>query len=77
MSKTQEFPFEEGDQVLVRVREHGSSGTIVAKFEAECGDIDDDRPLAGAVARFDFDWGLMNRVTLRAHEAEFEVIDGE
>lgn len=68
------FPFEEGDEVLVRVRENGTSGNIVAKFEAECDRIEDNGDLMSATARFDFDWGTMNSVTLRSYEAEFEVI---
>lgn len=69
-----DFPFEGGDTVLVRVRENGTSGKIVAKFEARCSNIDCCR-LGSPVARFDLSWGLMNSVRLRSYEAEFEVVE--
>jgi len=69
-----DFPFGETDQVLVRVREHGDSGNIVAKFEAECVDISGSRVGPGcSVARFELPWGLMESTKLKPHEAEFEV----
>ena len=67
------FGFERGDQVLVRVRENGDSGNIVAKFEAECEEIYVDGPGSG-YARLDVPWGLMNSIKLRYYEAEFEVV---
>lgn len=69
-----EFPFEEGDNVLVRVREHGTGGKIVAKFEAECSAIRDSSPALSPQAVFRLPFGLMNTVTLRQYEAEFEVL---
>lgn len=67
-----DFPFDEGDKVLVRVRERG---TIVAKFEAECSRIRDRDDLTSPSARLDMPWGTMNSVTLRPYEAEFEVLE--
>lgn len=70
------FDFSEGDKVRVRVRENGTSGNIVAKFEAVCTAIDGGRGVVGAdSARFDMPFGLMNSVTIRHYEAEFEVIE--
>lgn len=34
--KSEDFEFSKGDDVLVRVREHGNSGNITGKFEAIC-----------------------------------------
>lgn len=67
-----DFDFEVGDTVLVRVRENGTRGNIVAKFEARCSGIR-EAPGGSEVARFDVPWGLMNAVSLRSYEAEFEV----
>lgn len=63
--------------MLVRVRENGTTGTIVAKFTAECAKIRDSPAPTSKVARFTFDWGVSNSVSLRPYEAEFEVVDGE
>lgn len=73
-----DFPFSAGDTVLVRVRENGTSGKIIAKFEAVCSDIEDPSGIGTSEkARFNLPFGLMNFVTLRPYEAEFEVVDGE
>lgn len=78
MSSDSRFPFDVGDDVLVRVREHGDSGNIVAKFEAECSSISAPRHMLGShVARFELPWGNMESTKLHYYEAEFEVIDGE
>lgn len=66
------FPFTEGDTVLVRVREHGTSGPLRAKFVAECVDI--GTAAFTVSARFDLPFGTMNTVTLRPYEAEFETV---
>lgn len=66
--------FEEGDKVLVRVRENGTSGKILAKFTAVCARIED--AVFGEKARFDLP-GTMNSVSYAPHEAEFEVVDNE
>jgi hypothetical protein len=72
-----EFPFDEGDQVRVRVREQRDSGPIRHEFRGECVKIREMRGPGSATARIDLDFGVTNSVTLRAYEAEFEVIDGE
>jgi len=70
-----DFPFEEGDTVLVRVRENGTSGCIVAKFEATCNRIRDNSGIGTSrQARFEMPFGTMNSVTIRPYEAEFEVV---
>jgi len=74
MSDESPFPFEVGDKVRVKVREHGTSGNIIAKFEAECSRIEESTGITSPRARFDLPFGTMNSVTLRAHEAEFEVM---
>ena len=71
-----EFPFEEDDRVLVRVREHGTTGNIIAKFEATCSRID-EKALGSPTARLRLPFGMLNIVTLRPTEAEFEVLDDE
>ena len=74
-SEANDFPFGEGDTVLVRVRENGTRGNIVAKFEADCRHIRDDGGLGGSPrARFELPFGIMSSVTLRPYEAEFEVV---
>ncbi|QIO25494.1 hypothetical protein [Haloarcula sp. JP-L23] len=71
-----DFEFEEGDTVLVRAREHGTSGNIVAKFEATCTDISDPSGIGTSrSARFEMPFGTLNSVTIRPYEAEFEVVD--
>lgn len=65
-----DFEFEEGDDVLVRVREQGK---IVLKFTAECDKIE-TFPTGRTQAMFDLP-GLMNSVAYTAAEAEFEVIE--
>lgn len=73
-----DFPFGEGDDVLVRVRENGTSGNIVAKFEGEYVGFSDAGVVGSKQARFDLPFGVMNSVTIRPYEAEFEVVgDGE
>lgn len=67
------FDFEQGDRVLVRVRENGMSGNIVVKFTAECEEIE-TFPTGRTQAKFDLP-GMMNRVAYTPHEAEFEVLD--
>lgn len=70
-----EFDFSEGDTLLVRVREHGDSGNIIAKFEAECRKIQGGRGFGSPKARLDLPFGDMNTVSLRPYEAEFEMIE--
>jgi hypothetical protein len=70
-----DFSFEEGDTVVVRVREHGTSGNIVAKFTAECDKIE-TFPTGRTQATFDLP-GMMNSVSYATYEAEFEGVDDE
>jgi len=71
-----EFDFDEGDRVLVRYREHGTSGNIVAKFEADVdGFINEDNSLLSTIAVLRLPWGEC--VRLRATQAEFEVLEDE
>jgi len=71
-----EFDFEAGDRVLVRVREHGDSGTIEGKFEATVDGFDSGMSsVSSDRAVFDPPWESMGGVKLRYYEAEFEVLD--
>jgi len=70
-----EFEFSEGDTVLVRARENGTRGNIVAKFEAECEEIIEGRGFGSPKARFEMPFGRMNMVDIRPYEADFEVIE--
>lgn len=72
-----DFQFEEGDTVLVRARENGTSGKINAKFKAECKDISGSLVGESRVARFEMPFGTMNSVTIRPYQAEFEVVDDD
>lgn len=74
-SEQSDFPFEAGDTVLVRVRENGTRGNIVAKFEAECIDFNTGLGPGSPKARFDLPFGAFNQVSLRPYEAEFEVVE--
>lgn len=69
-----DFDFAQGDTVLVRIRENGTRGNIVAKFEAECLSIRDGHLGSSQRARFRLPWGTMQTTTLRYYEAEFEVV---
>ena len=71
-----DFDFDEGDEVIVRARENGTTGTIVAKFQATCIGFDSQVLGPGSdSARFQMPFGTMNSVTIRPYEAEFEVVD--
>lgn len=73
---TSEFDFEEGDRVLVRVREHGNSGNIKGKFEADVDEIRDGlTPCSSPTGVFDPPWDSIGGVKLRPYDAEFEVLD--
>lgn len=73
-----EFDFEEGDRVLVRVREHGDSGNIKAKFEATVEGFQSGvSSVSSDWAVFDPPWESIGGVKLRPYEAEFEVLDDE
>lgn len=67
------FDFEEDDTVLVRIRENGTSGAVVAKFVAECVDVQDSGPVLPPTAKFDAPWGnITDWVRLKPGDAEFE-----
>jgi hypothetical protein len=75
-SESEQFEFKTGDTVCVRVREDGTSGNIVAKFEAECTQINTEKAIgASESARFELPFGVFNSVTVRHNEAEFEVVE--
>lgn len=73
-----EFQFEEGDTVLIRIRRDGS---MKAKMVATCTEIRDGHTQLSS-QRGVFQLGndhnlgpLDNRIKLRPHDAEFEVVD--
>lgn len=68
-----DFDFEEGDHVVVRVRENKTSGSLRMKFVAKCTDISTDS-IGGGTARFKLP-GTMNSVSYKQYEAEFEKVD--
>lgn len=71
-----DIEFEEGDTVLVRVRENRTSGSLRAKFIAEVDRMGEYGGYTGSPRiRLDLEFGTMNSVTLRPYEAEFEVVD--
>lgn len=77
-SDARTFPFEKNDYVLIRVREHGTSGSLRAKLVAQCKRIrESGSPAAPSpVATFDVPFGPFNSITMRPYEGEFEVVDG-
>lgn len=77
MSESQwnDFDFDEGDTMLVRVREHNTGGDLVAKFVAKCTKIE-KYPTGRVQATFDLP-GLMNTVSYAAYEAEFERVEDQ
>lgn len=73
-----DFDFETGDRVLVRVRENGDSGTIKGKFEATVdGFKQGATPVSSDLVVLDPPWESIGGVKLRYYEAEFEVLDAE
>jgi len=74
-NEAENFDFEQGDTVLVRVRQHGDSGRIQAKFVAECTGFRSNRPVGSAQAQFDPPWDQIGTVDLRYYEAEYEVVE--
>lgn len=70
-----EFPFDEGDSVLVRARENGTTGKIEAKFVAECFDIRRSNAVVSPTARLRMPFGNHQTVSMRPYEAEFERLD--
>lgn len=66
------FPFETGDTVLVNTR--NDEGSMNGKFVAECTGIEVSGPTSGT-ARFKLPFGLLNHLTVRSYEAEFEKVE--
>lgn len=74
-NEAENFEFEKRDTVLVRVRQHGDSGRIQAKFVAECTGFQTQFTVGAAKAQFDAPWDQIGTVDLRYYEAEFEVVE--
>lgn len=72
MTNDQLFPFETGDKVLIKTR--NDEGLMNGKFIAECTGIEIEGPSKGA-ARFTLPYGLLNHITLRHYEADFEKVE--
>lgn len=71
VEESDDFDFEQGDTVVVRHREHGTTGNIVAKFEAEVSSFRDGVPGGSDKVRLALPWGDMT--TMSSNDAEFEV----
>lgn len=77
-STCDDFEFEAGDRVLVRVREHGNSGNIKGKFEATVKGFESGvSAVSSDWAVFDPPWDSIGGVKLRYYEADFEVLDDD
>jgi hypothetical protein len=73
-----DFDFEEGDTVLVRVRQHGTSGRIQAKFVAEVQGFDGGIGPGSDYVSLEPPWDDLTGIRLHSYEAEFEVVpDGQ
>jgi microcystin degradation protein MlrC len=64
------FPFGEGARI--RVTDGGEYG---AEFTAVVDSISNGPASGSPVARLELDFGIMNSVTIRPREAEYEVLD--
>ena len=69
-SRITDFDFEEGDKVVIRIRQDGK---LRAKFVAVCEQIYVTNGHISDKARFNVPWS--GNVRLRANEADFEVVD--
>lgn len=69
------FEFEAGDTVLVRVRERGSSGKLQGKFIADVNGFDGALGPGSLYAVLSPPWNNISNIRLHSYEAEFEVID--
>jgi len=66
----------EGDTVRVKIRSEPGSERVVHKFEGEITNIDEPHSTGGETQyRVRVPVGLMNVLTIRQYEAEFEVIE--
>lgn len=73
-----EFDFQAGDTVLVRVREHGgSNGPLAAKFLAECEGFADRLVGGSPKAVLAVEWGgvMGDSFRFNYYDAEFEVVE--
>lgn len=69
------FDFARGDEVLVRVRENGDSGTIVGKFEGVCQHFYTRPGPSSDKAVIEPPWKTMSNPMFAPYEAEFEVLE--
>lgn len=74
-STSDDFGFERGDRVRVRVRENGTTGNIVAKFDADVRGFRSGVGPSSDHVCLDPPWDSIGGVSLRSYEAEFEVLD--
>jgi hypothetical protein len=72
-----DFEFDEGDTVLVRVRERGTSGKLQAKFVAEVVDFGGSIGPGSEYATLDPPWKSIGYIKLHSYEAEFEVVNDD
>jgi len=68
---SEDFDFSKGDDVLVRVREHGNSGNPVGKFEATCIGFTEGVLGSSDSANLEPAWGD-DLISFSPDEAEFE-----
>lgn len=74
-----DFDFEVGDRVLVRVREHGQSGRMKGKFVGVVDGFRGGVSLTPDKIVIDPPWGgsASSSVVLSPHDAELETVSGE
>jgi hypothetical protein len=72
---SEHFDFPAGARVTVRVREHGTTGTIKAKFEADVKGFQSRAVGTSDQAVLDPPWDSIGGVSLGPHDAEFELLD--
>ena len=77
LKSSEYFEFDAEDRVLVRVREHGDSGNIKAKFEADVRGF--RQGVLGGMDKVELDppWESTHGVTLLPYDAEWEVLGGD
>jgi|GEM_PF-3251149 len=74
-AESEDFDFSAGDTVLVRVRENGTTGNIVGKFEGTVNHFYTRPGPSSDKAVIDPPWDTMSPPMFAPYEAEFEVID--
>lgn len=70
-----DFEFEEGDSVLIRIREHGDSGHLRAKVIAECVGFRESEYPGSDFAKFEPPWDRIADLALKPYDAEFEYVE--